>query len=799
MSTKFAIPATYRLFHLIVGIVVFMPLVFLLALLLSSDVSAQPNLRAPLDQGTIYYVDASKTTGANDGSSWTDAFTSLQLALDIAQEGDQIWVAQGVYTPTKRTGEADPRTATFVLVNGVTMYGGFAGTPGSEGVLDGRDWEMYATVLSGDIDGNDVVDARGVVTSVDNIVGENAYHVVTTRGAGDSASLVGFLITAGQASGSHWDYDLVGGGMYNWYANPHLHDVAFFANFAERYGGGLYSASTSPTSLTNVIFTANSAGSDGGGMYIGSYSSTHLTNVTFIANWAGDEGGGLYNGAGNTTILTNSTFTLNSGKFGGGISNARSNTPIRNSIFWENVGQAIYGGHVDIFDSLVQGGCPENSTCTGLLLDTDPRFIRSPNSGDGDWHSLADNDYGDLRLQAGSPAIDAGSASWLPDDITTDMKANPRIIGGAVDLGAHEAFGLKIGNSVTPDSIGPGTAITYTLYFHNYQDTDTVTGIRLSDHIPQEVLITDVKTEGATLTQIGYPPNYVWEIEDLLPQAHGVITLSGLVNPEIQTRIEFTNTASLIVSSGDPELDDNSVNAISYVPGVIYVDAVKTSGANNGSSWTDAFTNLQPALDIANEEDQIWVAQGVYVPSKLEEKDDLRSATFNLVNGVALFGGFIGVPGLEGDMSTRDWQTYPTVLSGDIKGDDLVNTYGVLTTTTHLVGENAYHVVTAARLDESTLLDGFFITSGEASGQSFHDRKGGGIVNTLGNPTLKNIIFSANFADYGGGLYSKYGSLSLNHIIFTANYSADIGGGIYSFFDDLTLTALWDFAWRTHM
>ncbi len=112
---------------------------------------------------TILYVDDSRIEGANNGSSWADAFTSLQSALDIAYASDQIWVAQGVYTPSRRTKEGDPVSATFSLVNGVALYGGFAGISGQEGDFSARDWQVYATVLSGDIDGDDLVDARGVL------------------------------------------------------------------------------------------------------------------------------------------------------------------------------------------------------------------------------------------------------------------------------------------------------------------------------------------------------------------------------------------------------------------------------------------------------------------------------------------------------------------------------------------------------------------------------------------------------------------------------------------------------------
>jgi hypothetical protein len=84
-----------------------------------------------------------------------------------------------------------------------------------------------STILSGDIDQNDITDPYGVVTDTANIVGENAYHVVTGGGTDSTAVLDGFVITAGQANGS---------------SDPHYN------------GGGMYNSSSSPT-LTNVVFS----------------------------------------------------------------------------------------------------------------------------------------------------------------------------------------------------------------------------------------------------------------------------------------------------------------------------------------------------------------------------------------------------------------------------------------------------------------------------------------------------------------------------------------------------------------
>ena len=79
---------------------------------------------------------------------------------------------------------------------------------------------------------------------------------------------------------------------------------------------------------------------------------------------------------------------------------------------------------------------------------TDPRFVRNPSPGDGNWATLGDNDYGDLRLETDSPAIDAGDGSLLPAGITLDFPGSPRIFDSniaenvftlPVDQGAFEA------------------------------------------------------------------------------------------------------------------------------------------------------------------------------------------------------------------------------------------------------------------------------------------------------------------------------------------------------------------------
>jgi predicted outer membrane repeat protein len=372
----------------------------------------------------------------------------VQDGLDAAGPGNEIWVAEGVYTPT----DGVTRTATFQLKDGVALYGGFGGYGISETVRTQRDWETHVTVLSGDLDGNDTTDAHGVVTGTANIVGDNAYHVVTGSGVTTTATLDGFTVTAGKADGGD-PYDR-GGGMVNDGGSPQLANVTFSGNTANE-GGGMYNLYSS-SALANVSFSGNSAGSDGGGMVNYSGSPT-LANVTFSGNSAGSDGGGMVNYSGSPT-LANVTFSGNSATSnGGGIFSQNSSPTLANCILWGNndSGGTDQSAQIHIDDaspititySLVQGGV---YTGTGNI-SANPQFARDPDPGDGDWTTLADNDYGDLSLLPSSPAIDAGDNAALPADVTDldddgnmtepiplDLAGEWRIASNRVDMGAYE-------------------------------------------------------------------------------------------------------------------------------------------------------------------------------------------------------------------------------------------------------------------------------------------------------------------------------------------------------------------------
>ncbi|MHC4499424.1 MAG: hypothetical protein ACYS21_09970, partial [Planctomycetota bacterium] len=203
---------------------------------------------------------------------------------------------------------------------------------------------------------------------------------------------------------------------------------------------------------------------------------------------------------------------------------------------------------------------------------------------------------------------------------------------------------------------------------------------------------------------------------------------------------------------------------------IIYVDGLAT-GANDGSSWTDAYNYLQDALTAASSGDEIWVAQGIYKPDQgvgITPGD--REATFQLISAVTTKGGYAGLS--EPDPNDRDISVYKTVLSGDLNGNDV----GDLTDPSR--NDNTYHVITASYTWLTTVLDGFTITAGNAP-----DDEGGGMRIFNGRATIRNCIISGNSASSGGGIYcgSIQNACCLSRIrLGDCNITSNAPNGIYT-------------------
>ena len=446
----------------------------------------------PPHEPSIIYVD-DDATGANNGSSWTNAYKYLQDSLSAALSGDEIWVAQGTYNPD-RGGSNMPgnREATFQLKNGVTLKGGYAGN--AEPEPNARNLELYKTTLSGDLAGNDLDTIDPCELLSEPTRSENSYHVVTAYRTDNSAVLSGFIITAGNADNYSVAYH--GGGIFNRglyiegqgpvFDGPTLEQCTIIRNSAAGEGGGMHNASTRQTQIIDCVFAENMA-LWGGGAIKNDVSNSIITKCLFEKN----RSVGYYHTSGaavdneeSSPVFTNCIFNENSANYGGAVANwmGNNNPTFINCLFTNNSAQyggamwcsnhffpsspkfynctladntAVYGNalactqgshdkppsNLELTNCILWDGGDEIWNDDGSTISITYSDVKAGWLGTGNFDAdpcFVDPVNGDYHLLQTSPCINAGDPNHPYDPNETDLDGNPRIIDGRIDMGALE-------------------------------------------------------------------------------------------------------------------------------------------------------------------------------------------------------------------------------------------------------------------------------------------------------------------------------------------------------------------------
>jgi hypothetical protein len=557
---------------------------------------------------------------AMDGSNWANAYpgNSLQVAIDASAPGDEVWVAAGTY---KTTAGID-RSISFVMKNGVTIYGSFAGTETtlSQRILTNG----LTTILSGEI---------GVAG-----IGDNSYHTISNTGLNNTAVIDGFIIRDANDNRTPTVTDGLGGGIYNNGSgagnscNPTIRNCVITNNQAV-FGAGIfnsgYNGGVSTPLISNCVIANNIATTGGGGIdnfgVLGNASPV-ITNCVIYNNTAVERAGGMYcwggtNGNANPIVL-NTVFANNSAIDGGAVvsdrlnasgigSSGNSNPNFRNCIFRGNTAS---GTGPQFF---ILGGATFTATYTAIDLvgQTSPHTVSGAGTGnttvdpsfiniglgagpDGNWITADDG----LQLSGVSSACyNSGNNTGVP---AIDILSNNRIALGTADMGPYElnSFPLPVqpGNFFAT-SIGGKNHLYWTTinernnsFFEIERSNDasnftkiglqsgsmnsnTITHYTFTDNYPQHGMNyyrlkqTDIDGEYSYSKIVSLANHIEGNIIFYPNPTKGLISISGLSLSQYSVKIISSTGMTLKLIRNNPVLLD-----LSDLPNAVYIISIET-------------------------------------------------------------------------------------------------------------------------------------------------------------------------------------------------------------------------------
>lgn len=663
-------------------------------------------------------------TGSGNGDSWPNAYTDLQVALTAAANDDditEIHVAQGTYLPYNDGNVTDTeRAISFNMRSDLKIYGGYKNaSPYTRSVED------YETILSGNI-GDEFVNT------------DNSFHVIYIDAVDQLSLLDGITIIDGNANGYA---NLFGGGLYIENSLMQIIDCKFENNTSLNIGGAVYVTSSIVT-LDNCIFEHNTSAGDqkgsGAAIYVTTSSLLTVMNSDFEENTSNDYGGAIRIENLAFAEFDNCNFTSNDANTSGGaiFIGRTSSAVIKGCAFESNTSNGS-GGAIYTAANIQESNIPiEISNCNFALNQTN-------NSGGAIYFNPSNLILTNNIFNNNTAAIKGGGISY-------DESFYP-----------NENHNLSIINNTFYNNSAPlGSGIALT----NGHPSNPFANVQIVNSILWDQAATEIYTPNDEKINISYSnvrggyyssellnknsdPEFI-ETDPTIGMDFHLLPTSPCINagnnivedlPELDMDGDERKICSFVDMGADEYLATNC--------NIIYVDITKPGG--NGSSWGQAFNNLDAALLVAPSNSQIWVADGTYIPSEpgaksykeyvelvkreirrpsitqyVTYRDDPANQCFLINKQLSIYGGFEGT---ETDLDDRnlDLNLYPTILSGNI-GDINDNT------------DNCYNVIHAYD-SKNTIVDGFYI---EDATLNYNDISAtDGIWSSNSNIEIWNCIF----------------------------------------------------------
>ena len=429
--------------------------------------SIAKNLRT---SGGITYVN-NIATGNNDGSSWVNAFTDLQTAINTANDNSVIWVAKGVYRPASSNKE----TSYTINKKNVKIYGGFAGT---ESNIGDRVRGANETILSGDLNNNDVNTSNYSSNYPNTTRLENSRHIINITNAGENLLLDGLTISDAHNDGNA---TIQGGAIVKdkTIAKLTLKNCTIKDNVSRNANAGLLTefdlnnanGTVGELYIENTKFI-NNMSSFGSGIYSLLRDNTHVNitvaNSLFEGNIAADRntgGSGIFGLAGssawirnignanseltikfiNNTVVNNKDLGTNNGlnnqtratlalSKGSGAAGTTTAT-VENCIFWGNtvVGGVTGRSITDLYKNPLNNLTVKNSIDEANFNDDSITSVMASSNADPLFTDFANDDY---TLIGASPAVDTGDNTNVVG--TVDLLGKQRVFNTTVDMGCYE-------------------------------------------------------------------------------------------------------------------------------------------------------------------------------------------------------------------------------------------------------------------------------------------------------------------------------------------------------------------------